>query len=181
MTNLQLPNNLTKTFQPEIIKADNYSEGFAKTLEGLDQVFGEFRSAMFLLSNTTTSNITSKCQCYDDQTSNRPAQLKNYITSIFPQKNRPEPIQYLFTNKKDDQDETEKWVLNSKDKDLVTFNGMAYGFEHNLVVVFQVQASKYFLINECMRSTGMLIIVQLPAQKLVNLCFGKCNSITESN
>merc|ERR1711974_89550 len=139
----------------------------------LDRVFGEFRPAMFIIYNSRKNKF--KCQCYDDQTTKK-AQVNNYLTPIFSQKNRPQPIQYLFPNEKNDLDETEKRVLNSKDKDLITFDQMAWGFEHNLVVVFQEQDSQYFRINECMRSTGMLIVVQIPTQQLENICFGKCNS-----
>ena len=126
---------------------------------------------MFLIS-FFSSDTTFECQCYNDQTTKK-AQLNNYITPIFHQRNRPQPIQYLFKNIKDDQYEAEKWVLNSKDADLITFDTMANGFEHNLVVVFQSQDSQFFDINACMRSTGMLIIVQLPEIKVRHLCFGK--------
>ena len=67
--------------------------------------------------------------------------------------------------------------MKAKENDLITLNDMAYGFEHNLVVVFQSQDPQYFQINECMRSTAMLVVVKLPEKQLNNFCFGKCRDI----
>ena len=114
-----------------------------------------------------------KCQCYGgDNLASNYVLFKNYINTIFHQRNnRPQPILYWEHPSKD---KGKDWVLKSKDNDLITPIPMAWGFEHNLVVVFQSQDHQVFDINSCMRSTAMLIVVSMPAQQLNDLCFGKC-------
>ena len=94
MSQLEVPNNLTNTFKPDQIVADNFSDGFEKVLDALDQVFSDYRPALFLFGNTDGGGKFFKCQCYnvDDQTSNL-TQLRNYINSIFHQmNNRPQLV-----------------------------------------------------------------------------------------
>ena len=99
---------------------------------------------------------------------------KTIINITAPSHNRHQPIQYWQSK---DQEEAKDWVLKSKDKDLITQRGMANGFEHNLVVVFQSQDPEKFYVNECMRSSAILYIVSIPEEQLESYCFGKCQSI----
>ena len=171
MSQLKVPNGLTNTFKPYQIVAANYNDGFEKTLNALDQVFSDFRPALFLFVDSDDDKIF-KCQCYNGNDNCK--QRRSHINSIFHQKiNRPEPIQYWDPK---DYDEVKDWVLKLKDKDIIMQRDMANGFEHNLVVVFQSQNPEKFYINESMRSTAMLIVVSMPEQQLENLCFGKCKS-----
>ena len=120
-----------------------------------------------------------KCQCYGgDNLASNYVLFKNYINTIFHQRNnRPQPIQYWGSSKAKAKD----WILKSKDNDLITQINMAFGFEHNVVVVFQSQDPHHFDINSCMRSTAMLIVVNMPVQQLNNLCLGKCREGTIAN
>ena len=99
---------------------------------------------------------------------------QNYINITAPSHNRHQPIQYW---QPEDKEEAKDWVLKSKNRDLITERGMANGFEHNLVVVFQSQDTEKYYVNECMRSTAILYIVSIPEEQLESYCFGKCQSI----
>ena len=180
MSQLEVPNNLTNTFKPHQIVADNYGDGFKRVLDALDQTFSDYIPALFLFSYTTNGDVkVFNCQCYDgDNLASNFVLLKNYINTIFHQRNnRPKPIQYWGSSK----DKAKDWILKSKDNDLITQISWAFGFEHNVVVVFQSQNPQHFDINSCMRSTAMLIVVNLPVQQLNNLCLGKCREGTSAN
>ena len=116
-----------------------------------------------------------KCHCYNNDPTSIGTQLRSHINSIFCHRNRPQPIQYNWGTLKD-EDQAKEWVLKSNDKDLITRKGMSHGFEHNIVVIFQPQDPQKFHIDECMRSTAMLIVVKIPELQLNTACIGKCNS-----
>ena len=152
LSQLEVPNNLPKTFEPILVEADNFSNGFSKAFQALDHLFGDYRPALILF-NSSDPKKEFNCQCYKKDQTDTFTQLKNHIAKTFHQKSRCLPIQYFGINK--EKDEAKDWVLKTKKNDLITLNNMAYGFEHNLVVVFQSQDPQYFQINECMRSTAM--------------------------
>ena len=181
LSQLEVPNNLTKTIEPILVEAENFKDGFSKVFQVLeDEFFGNYTPALILF-NSTDPKKEFNCQCYTKDISKTEilfTQLKNYINKIFHQKSRcRHPIQYFGIINEEEKHEVKNWVLKAKENDLITLNNMAYGFEHNLVVVFQSQDPQYFQINECMRSTAMLVVVKLPEKELKNFCFGKCRDI----
>ena len=84
---------------------------------------------------------------------------------------RPKPILYWT---EENEIESKNWIQNSKDRDLITASRVAYGFEHNVIVVIQENDPQNFDINISMRSTAMLVVVNIPKEQLNNLCFGAC-------
>ena len=87
---------------------------------------------------------------------------------------RPKPILYWTEV---NELESKSWILNNKskrDRDLITPSRTAYGFENNVIVVIQENEPQNFDINMSMRSTAMLVVVNMPEEQLNNLCFGAC-------
>ena len=114
-------------------------------------------------------HIMSSLWCHKNQ-------LRSQINEVFREMKRSLPILYGFS--KEDTDLAMSWITatdSKKDCDLVTLSSLVHGFEHNIVVLFQCQDEQFFDANISMRTTALLIIVNIPTEPLDNVCFGKCH------
>ena len=185
MSQLIIPNNLPKTFKPIILSAIHYKDALEKSLKGLQKVFQDFVPILFLISIYTNmikrhggqQHDWFNCGCYNSQM--KPCyplskQFENHIEKVFAEMRRPKPILYWTEV---NELESKSWILNNKskkDRDLITPSRTAYGFENNVIVVIQENEPQNFDINMSMRSTAMLVVVNMPKEQLNNLCFGAC-------
>ena len=164
---LELPNNLPLTFDPITIKADNIKTGLQETFKELTNLFKKFRPALLLFPFFTFGPYFN-CGCYIEGT-NFQIQYMSKTNEIFEQAKRPNPpIHYWYNNSVED---AKKWVWGEKNHDLVTCQFLADGFEHDIVII--INDHENFAINEInqiMRTTGVLVEVNVPDGK----CFGDC-------
>ena len=90
-----------------------------------------------------------------------------FLAPIYNNFNRPQPKVYL---EKANVDQAKTWVTSSnKANDLITDNQLVNGFEHPIVVIFNRKGS--FEHNLAMRSTGIVVVVDIPYKPWCKTCF----------
>ena len=163
---LEISSNLTRTFPTEnfLLKANNYQDGFEKVFEALKGIDDTCNtSAVIVIPWTLTSN-TNYCMCYGKYSLQ---ELMTILSPIYKNFNRPEPIVYL---EMEHVDQTRTWVTNSnKANDLITSHYLVNGFEHPIVVIFNEEGT--FGHNLAMRSTGIVVVVNIPYNPWSKICF----------
>ena len=154
-----------------LLEANNYQDGFEKVFEALKGIDDTFNTAAFIVipwSGSLTYNtdsMTGHCKCYEECT---PQELMTFLAPIYKKFNRPEPIVYLEI---EHVDQTKTWVTKSnKANDLITSHYLVNGFEHSIVVIFNEKGA--FPHNIAMRSTGILVVVDIPWWSWSKICHG---------
>ena len=103
--------------------------------------------------------------CYKDRNKS-PLELKAFLAPIYNNFNRPQPNVYL---EEADVDQAKTWVTSlRKANDLITDPQLVNGFEHPIVVIFN---NYYFNHNLAMRSTGVVVVVNISFYPWATVCF----------
>ena len=104
------------------------------------------------------------CKCYGVLS---PQEFMAFLAPIYNRFNRPQPTVYL---KITHVDHTKTWVTSSKKaSDLITDYFLVNGFEHPIVVIFNDKDT--FMHNVAMRSTGIVVVVNIPYDPWSTKCF----------
>ena len=174
---LKIPTNLTRSFKPVIIQAKNYTDGFKKVFQALSDG-NYFESALFVLPrNIFGSSIfggseNSNCKCYKEDLQlgfDFTLQIMDYIDRIYQQIQRSQPVFYLCQS---NFTQAFNWVSSgTKTNDMITNSFLVNGYEHSIVVIFNRNGR--FEHNLAMRSTGLLVIVNLPFTPWIHICFSE--------
>ena len=160
---LKIPTNLTRSFKPVTLQAKNYKDGFEKVFQALSNG-NHYGSALFVLP--WNSYIDNTCGCYKKDLGFT-QQVMNYIDGIYQQVQRSQPVIYLEQSK---VTQAFNWVTSgAKTNDMITNSFLVNGYEHLVVVVFNQDGR--FEHNLAMRSTGLLVIVNLTYSPWINICF----------
>ena len=131
---------------------------FSKALKDIDDACNT--SALIVVPWT----ISPKCKCYKDKS---PQELMAFLAPIYNNFNRPQPKVYL---EKANVDQAKTWVTSSnKANDLITDHQLVNGFEHPIVVIFNLKGR--FEHNLAMRSTGIVVVVDIPTMPWYRKCF----------
>ena len=174
---LKIPTNLTRSFKPVIIQAKNYTEGFKKVFQALSDG-NYFESALFVLprnlfgTSILGGSDNSNCKCYKEDLQlgfDFTQQIMDYIDRIYQQIQRSQPAFYLCQS---NFTQAFNWVSSAtKTNDMITNYFLVNGYEHSIVVVFNRDGR--FEHNLAMRSTGLLVIVNLPFTPWIHICFSE--------
>jgi len=160
---LEIPSNLTRTFPKEnfLSVAKNYQDGFEKVFEALKRIDDACNTSALIVIPWTRPYF---CKCYKDKS---PQELMAFLAPIYNNFNRPQPIVYL---EKANINQAKTWVTSSnKANDLITDGNLVNGFEHPIVVIFNRKG--YFEHNFVMRSTGIVVVVDIPYDPWKTKCF----------
>ena len=99
------------------------------------------------------------------------------IALIYKKYNRPQPIFYLEIAHRN---QANYWVRSSKKaSDLITSYPFVIGFEHPIVVIFNERST--FDHNMAMRSTGIVVVVDIPYNPWRKKCFNPSGKYCEEN
>ena len=166
---LNIPTNLTRSFPPIIFQAKQYKDGFAKVIKFLKE---ENHTSSALIVIPWLSNVLGHCECYKNKIGTS-EDLKAHIHDIYHKFKRTQPIVYF---KKSHEEDAKNWVCNiipsTNKADLITDFNLVNGFEHPIVVMFNRDG--FFEHNIAMRSTGLLIIVNIPTYESWRaICFSE--------
>merc|ERR1719510_2138887 len=94
-------------------------------------------------------------------------ELMAFLAPIYNNFNRPQPNIYL---EKANIDQAKRWVTSShKTNDLITDGLLVSGLEHPIVAIFNWKGK--FEHNLAMRSTGILVVVDIPYSPWCRKCF----------
>ena len=160
---LEIPSNLTRTFPTEnfLLEANNYQDGFEKVFESLKNIDDACKTSSLIVMPWAN---TYYCKCYKDKS---PQELMAFLAPIYDNFNRPQPNVYL---EKANIDQAKAWMISSsKANDLITDNFLVNGCEQPIVVVFNEKGE--FHHNLAMRSTGILVVVDIPEDPWMQKCF----------
>ena len=160
---LEIPSNLTRTFSTEnfLLEANNYQDGFEKVFESLKNIDDACKTSSLIVMPWAN---TYYCKCYKDKS---PQELMAFLAPIYNNFNRPQPNVYL---EKANIDQAKAWMISSsKANDLITDNFLVNGCEQPIVVVFNEKGE--FHHNLAMRSTGILVVVDIPEDPWMQKCF----------
>ena len=161
---LEIPYNLTRTFPTEnfLLEANNYHDGFKKVFEALKDIDNACNPSSALIALPWI--YSPYCNCYKD---NSPQELVAFLAPIYNNFNRPQPKTYLETA---NVDQAKSWVTSSnKANDLITDHCLVNGFEHPIVVIFNQKGK--FMHNLTMRSTTIVVVVDIPYNPWSRKCF----------
>ena len=132
----------------------------------------ENHTSSALIVITWLSNVLGHCECYKNKIGTS-EDLKAHIHDIYHKFKRNQPIVYL---KKSHKEDAKNWVCDiipsTNKADLITDFNLVNGFEHPIVVMFNRDG--FFEHNIAMRSTGLLIIVNIPTYESWRaICFSE--------
>ena len=159
---LQIPNNLTRSFDPKTINAKNYKDGLQQVFTELDSSNLSSESALIVIPWHYFKR--DMCGCYKKKTM---AEFIAHIDLVYQQfPHRQKPNVYMDQTQ---VQETKNWVTGPKTNDMITDFNLVNGCEHPIVVVFN--RNGFFEHNMSMRSTGLLITVDVPYVSWISNCF----------
>ena len=134
--------------------------------EALKDIDDACNTSALIVVPWTFSRYRYTCMCYKDRKKS-PLELKAFLAPIYNNFNRPQPNVYL---EKANVDQAKTWVTSSnKANDLITDRLLVNGFEHPIVVIFNEKDC--FEHNLAMRSTGIVVVVDIPFDPWVKKCF----------
>ena len=88
ISQLEVPDGLTHTFQPRQIVANDYSEAFKNVFLDLKNELSNFTPILFLFVDSDPTNMF-ECQCYSaTEPFSNLSQTRNYINAIFEENTR---------------------------------------------------------------------------------------------
>ena len=140
----------------------NNQEGFEKVFEALKGIDDACNTSALIVIPWTWPLY---CKCYKDKS---PQELMAFLAPIYNNFNRPQPKVYL---EKANVVQAKTWVTSSNkaSNDLITDGNLVNGFEHPIVVIFNAKGQ--FEHNLAMRSTGIVLVVDIPYKPWSRKCF----------